>query len=83
MPKMLGLSDLIMGIMNGFEIIVIIFIIAIVVIFGAKKIPEIARFFGKVSTEYEKSRIESKKEIELLKNQNVHLTNVDRKSLKQ
>ena len=81
MPKMLGLSDLIMGIMNGFEIIVIIFIIAIVVIFGAKKIPEIARSFGKVSTEYEKSRIESKKEIELLKNQNGTLTNVDREKL--
>jgi sec-independent protein translocase protein TatA len=72
---MLGLSDLIMGIMNASEIIVIIIIIAIVVIFGAKKIPEIARYFGKASTEYQKSRIESKKEIELIRSGNKNAYN--------
>ena len=37
-------SNLIMGIVNGTEWIVIVVVIA-VVIFGAKKIPDIARFF--------------------------------------
>jgi sec-independent protein translocase protein TatA len=65
----LGLSSLKMGIMNGAEVIIII-IIGIVIIFGAKKIPEIARSFGKASTEYEKSRIEAKKEIEMIRKAN-------------
>ena len=64
-----GLSSLIMGIINGAEVIIII-IIGVVIIFGAKKIPEIARSFGKASTEYEKSRIEAKKEIEMIRKAN-------------
>jgi len=60
-------SSLIMGIVNGAEWIIIIAIIA-VVIFGAKKIPELARSFGKASTEYEKAKIEAKKELQRIRN---------------
>jgi sec-independent protein translocase protein TatA len=66
---MQGLSNLIMGITNASEIIVIV-IVALVVIFSAKKIPEIARSLGKASTEYEKSKIVAKKEIELIRRGN-------------
>lgn len=75
-----GLSSLIMGIMNGAEVIIII-IIGIVIIFGAKKIPEIARSFGKASTEYEKSRIEAKKEIEMIRKGNNSNNNLGREKL--
>lgn len=36
-------------------------------IFGVKKIPELARSFGKATAEYEKARIEAKKELEQIK----------------
>jgi sec-independent protein translocase protein TatA len=46
-------------------------IIAVIVIgaliFGAKKIPELARTFGKARGEYEKGRIESEKELKEFK----------------
>src|SRR2546428_13609936 len=60
------LSNLIMGIVNGTEWIIIILII-VVVIFGAKKVPEIARSFGRATTEYEKAKIEAKKELQRVK----------------
>jgi len=48
----------------------IFLVIAIVVIFfGVKKIPEIARSFGKATAEYEKARIEAKRELQQIKNQ--------------
>lgn len=53
------------GIMNfiaGQEWIFII-IIAVVFIFGAKKIPELAKTFGKAKGEYEKGKIEGEKEL--------------------
>lgn len=58
-----------MGVLNSAEVIIIV-IIAAVIIFGARKIPEIARSLGKASTEYEKSRIEAKNEIEIIKKTN-------------
>jgi len=61
------LSNLIMGIVNGTEWIIIIVVIA-VVIFGAKKVPEIARSFGRATTEYEKAKIEAKKELQRIRN---------------
>lgn len=67
-----------MGIINSAEIIIIVVIIAIL-FFGVRKIPELARSFGKASTEYEKARIEAKREIQQIKNQNK--TNVDREKL--
>jgi len=60
------LSNLIMGIVNGTEWIIILVIIA-VVIFGAKKVPELARSFGRATTEYEKAKIEAKKELQQVK----------------
>ena len=77
---MLGLTSLIMGIVNGAEIIIIVVVIA-ALFFGVKKIPELARSFGKASTEYEKARIEARREIQQLKQNNTTTTNVDREKL--
>ena len=77
--RMFGLTNFIMGIMNGAEIIIIVIIIAVLFL-GIKKIPELARSLGKASSEYEKSRFEAKREMEKIKNQN-GTTNVDREKL--
>ena len=53
---------------GGYEWILIILII-IIVIFGAKKIPQLARSLGKATSEFEKARIESKNELEKIKNE--------------
>ena len=50
----------------GAEWIWIIVIVAIL-LFGAKKIPELAKTFGKAKGEYEKGRIEGDKELEEFK----------------
>ena len=65
-----GLSDFIMQFagLGGWEWVIIIGLI-VVVFFGVKKIPELARSFGKATAEYEKARIQAKKEIQQLKNQ--------------
>jgi len=60
------LTDLQLAIVNAKEWIIIIVVIA-VVIFGAKKVPEIARAFGRATTEYEKAKIEAKKELQRVK----------------
>lgn len=62
------LSTVLMLIPGGYEWIFIIFVI-LIVIFGAKKIPELARSFGKATSEFEKARIESKNELEKIKNE--------------
>ena len=67
-----------MGIVNSVEVIIIVVIIAIL-FFGIKKVPDLARSLGKASTEYEKSRIEAKKEIQQIKNR--IRTNIDREKL--
>jgi len=77
---MFGLYNLVMGVINSFEVIIIV-IIAAIIIFGAKKIPEMARSLGKASTEYEKSRIAAKKEIELIRNSNNSNNNLSRDKL--
>ena len=58
--EMLGLG--IANFIAGQEWIFII-IIAVVLIFGAKKIPELAKTFGKAKGEYEKGKIEGDKEL--------------------
>lgn len=63
-----GLHDLLMQLPQGMEWIFIIIII-VVVFFGVKKIPELARTFGKAGAEYEKAKIEAKKELQQLKSQ--------------
>ena len=51
---------------QGSEWIYII-VIAVVFIFGAKKIPELARTFGKAKGEYEKGKIQGDKELKEFK----------------
>ena len=46
---------------------IVIAIIAGIVIFGAKKIPELARTFGKARGEFEKGKIEADKELKEFK----------------
>jgi sec-independent protein translocase protein TatA len=75
---MFELTSLVLGIVNSAEVIIIVVIIAVLFL-GVKKIPELARSLGKASTEYEKSRIEAKKEIQQIKSYNT--TNVDREKL--
>jgi len=58
--------DILMGIVNGTEWIAIIAIVAII-IFGAKKIPELAKSLGKASSEYEKAKVTTAKELERIK----------------
>ncbi len=62
----IALTDLQMAIVNAAEWIIIIVIIA-VVIFGAKRVPELARSFGRATTEFEKAKIEAKKELQRVK----------------
>lgn len=65
-----GLSSLIMQFAPGMmELVIILGIIVVVVFFGAKKIPQLARSFGTATAEFEKARIEAKKELQQLKSQ--------------
>jgi sec-independent protein translocase protein TatA len=47
----------------GYEQILIVVIIVGALIFGAKKIPELARTFGKAKGEFEKGKLEAEKEL--------------------
>ena len=51
----------------AYESIIVIVIAIAVIIIGAKKIPELARTFGKAKGEFEKGKIESDKELKDLK----------------
>lgn len=51
---------------HGYEWVWIIVIVGIL-IFGAKKIPELAKTFGKAKSEYEKGKIEGDKELKEFK----------------
>jgi sec-independent protein translocase protein TatA len=57
--------------MPGFQEILIILILAGIFIFGAKKIPELARTLGKAKGEFEKGKIEGEKELKDFKNKDV------------
>ncbi len=63
---------------GGLEWIIIIVII-VVLFFGVKKIPQLARSFGKASSEYEKARLEAKRELDQIKNPDK--TKADREKL--
>ena len=52
----------------GINEILIIVVLAAVFIFGAKKIPELAKTLGKAKGEFEKGKIEAEKELNDLKN---------------
>lgn len=62
---------------GGFEWIFIIVII-VVLFFGVKKIPELAKSFGKASAEFQKAKLEAKRELEKYRNEN---PNVGREKL--
>ncbi len=51
----------------AYENVIIIVVVIAVLIFGAKKIPELSRTFGKAKGEYEKGRIEAEKELKEFK----------------
>jgi sec-independent protein translocase protein TatA len=65
-----GLANLIMQFagLGGFEWIILVALI-VVVFFGVRKIPELARSFGKASAEFQKARIEAKRELQEMKSQ--------------
>ena len=60
------LSDLMLQVPAGIEWVIIIVVI-VLLFFGVKKIPELARNVGKASAEYKKARIEADREINRLK----------------
>ena len=51
----------------AYENVIIAVVIIVLLIFGAKKIPELARTFGKAKGEFEKGKIESEKELKEFK----------------
>ncbi|MDR3782673.1 MAG: twin-arginine translocase TatA/TatE family subunit [Candidatus Nitrosotalea sp.] len=51
----------------AYENVIIAVVIIGVLIFGAKKIPELAKTFGKAKGEFEKGKIESEKELKEFK----------------
>jgi sec-independent protein translocase protein TatA len=66
---------------GGLEWIFII-IIVIVLFFGVKKIPEIARSVGKASSEYEKAKIQARRELDQMNVKDVNAESpVDREKL--
>jgi sec-independent protein translocase protein TatA len=77
------LSNLIMQFVGiGGAELIIIAIIIVALIFGSKKMPELARSIGKATTEYEKAKIQVKREIDVIKNQDINENpNLDRKKL--
>jgi len=52
-----------MSIMLGSTEIIVLVVVIGVLIFGAKKIPELAKTFGKAKGEFEKGKIEGDKEL--------------------
>jgi sec-independent protein translocase protein TatA len=64
---MLDLPILLMQVPTGIEWIIIAGVIVVIVFFGSRKIPELARSFGRASAEFRKARIEAKGEYEMAK----------------
>ena len=65
-----GLQNLIMQFagLGGLEWVIIIGLI-VVVFFGVRKIPELAKSFGKASAEFHKARIQAKRELQEMQSQ--------------
>jgi len=63
---MIGVHNHVMQLPGGIEWVLLIVVI-IVVFFGVKKIPELARSFGKATGEYEKARTQAKNELQQIK----------------
>jgi sec-independent protein translocase protein TatA len=61
---------------------VFIIIIVVVLFFGVKKIPEIARSVGRASSEYEKAKIQAKQELNQINTKDVTAeSSIDREKL--
>jgi sec-independent protein translocase protein TatA len=71
-----------MAFINGMEWIIIILVI-VVIFFGAKKIPELARSMGRATSEFQRARVEAKKTLanESLSNQERSQQSIDREKL--
>jgi sec-independent protein translocase protein TatA len=66
---------------GGIEWIIII-VIFLGLMFGSKKLPQIARSLGRITTEYEKARVQVSSEIEMAKSQDIYGNkNLDREKL--
>lgn len=63
----------------GIEWIIIIVVI-VMLFFGVKKIPQLARSFGKASAEFQKSKIGANRELERLKDHS-DVSNIGREQL--
>jgi len=66
----MGFENIFLQLPMGNEWLILI-IIAVVFIFGAKKIPELAKTFGKAKGEFEKGKIEGEKELKDFKDKEV------------
>ena len=75
--SLITLDNLLMQMPFGFEWIFIIVII-VVLFFGVKKIPELAKSFGKATAEFEKAKIEAKRDLDKYKKEN---TDIEREKL--
>jgi sec-independent protein translocase protein TatA len=61
---------------------VFIIVIVVVLFFGVKKIPEIARSVGRASSEYEKAKFQAKKELNQMNAKDVtNESSIDREKL--
>lgn len=61
-------NDMLMMLPSGMEWVFLVAVI-VVVFFGVKKVPQLARSFGKAQDEYQKARMEAQKEIDEIKRQ--------------
>ncbi len=64
---------------QGPELIILVIVIG-VLIFGAKKIPELAKTFGKAKVEFEKGKIEGEKELKDFKEKSNDVNNKETKT---
>jgi len=64
---------------QGPEIIILVIVIG-VLIFGVKKIPELAKTFGKAKGEFEKGKIEGEKELKDFKEKSNDVNNKETKT---
>lgn len=62
------MQNLLMIIPAGMEWVFLV-VAVVVVFFGVKKVPELARSFGKAKGEFEKARVEGQQEIDKIKRQ--------------
>jgi sec-independent protein translocase protein TatA len=62
---------------------IIIILVIVVIFFGAKKIPELARSMGRATSEFQKARVEAKKSLanESLSSQERSQQSIDREKL--